>query len=106
MKVKSVTIETDKGDEITMGFDEVEDFMKAMRRLKKSCQPEKEPEGPSQEERLLRQQLQMEILKLEAQRQAEMARQMQPPSVMWGSTSNQVLSASSLPNVIGNGSHF
>ena len=77
MKVKSVTIETDNGDEITMGFDEVDDFMKAMRRLKKSCQPEPESEGPTGREILMQQQLQMEVYRLQAEKQLEEVRRLQ-----------------------------
>jgi len=74
MKVKSVTLETDKGDEVTMSFDEVEDFMKAMRRLKKSCaEPKPERDEPTE-----LQQLQVEILRLQAE---EARRQMQPQQI-------------------------
>jgi len=65
MKVKSVTIETDKGDEITMGLDEVEDFMKAMRRLKKSCEPERPAPEPEPDPNMS---LLLEALRKEAQR--------------------------------------
>lgn len=81
MKVKSVTIETDKGDEITMGFEEVEDFMKAMRRLKKSCTEPKEA-APSEDNyaiRTLQQQLQYELTRIEEQRRAEALRNRMVP---------------------------
>jgi len=85
MKVKSVTIETDKGAEITMSLEEVDDFMKAMHRLKKSCA---EPKPVRQ------------IQMIEEQKRAEEGRRRLAGQPKWGSTSNQALSASSLRNSV------
>lgn len=71
MKIKSVTIETDKGAEVTMSFDEVDDFFNAMRRLKKSAAGPKD-EYKEQTAPLMmtpEQLLAIEQLKLEVQRQ-------------------------------------
>jgi len=78
MKIKSVILETDKGDEVTMDFDEVEDFMKAMRRLKKSCAEPKPESGDAYQ----LQQLQAELIRLQMEevRRNQIMQPQQPPS--------------------------
>lgn len=71
MKVKSITIETDKGDEVTMSMEDAEKFFAAMERVKEAAKPKEEKVDDSQALEHMRLQLQMEM----AKRDAEMARQ-------------------------------
>lgn len=94
MKIKSVTIETDKGAEVTMSFDEVDDFFNAMRRLKKSAAGPKEATNEPTAEQLL----EVEVLKaqlLREQMHKEMlARKAMQPMITSGSgASGQALAA-------------
>lgn len=96
MKIKSVTIETDKGAEVTMSFDEVDDFFNAMRRLKKSAAGPKEAEATN--EPTAQQLLEIEVLKaqlLREQMHKEMlARKAMQPMITSGSgASGQALAA-------------
>lgn len=47
MKIKSVTIEMENGQELTMGMDKVEDFFQSVERLKQAAAPKPE-EQPTQ----------------------------------------------------------
>lgn len=71
MKVKSITIETDKGDEVTMSMEDAEKFFAAMERVKEAAKPKEEKVDDSIDFEHIRLQLQMEM----AKRDAEMARQ-------------------------------
>ena len=44
MKIKSVTIEMENGQELTMGMDKVEDFFQSVERLKQAAAPKPEEE--------------------------------------------------------------
>jgi len=48
MKIKSVTIEMENGQELTMGMDKVEGFFQSVERLKQAAAPKPEEE-PTQE---------------------------------------------------------
>lgn len=78
MKVKSITIETDKGDEVTMSMEDAEKFFAAMERVKEAAKPKEEKVDDSQTLEHMRLQLQMEMMKRERAAEIDRLRIMQP----------------------------
>ena len=105
MKVKSVTIETDKGAEITMSLEEVDDFMKAMRRLKKSCaEPKPEADKNSlNDSEMLAIQLQLQRIEEQCRIEKERKRQMVLPQT-WDSANTMGINPVSNQNFLIGGS--